>query len=707
MRLLVFVLCLTSALQAAAPIISELRPRGAERGRPFTLTVVGRNLIEGARVRSTMPAHFTPLAPALDGLPEMSAPGRYAAFLVEPKEDIPPGLYPIRIETPEGISNILLFAVGSFPETTEAESQPGSLPNRNDSIETAESILTVPITVNGTLRGPERDIFRVRGKAGERRVFEIEARRCGSAVDPVLEITDSSGKVLARSEDTPLLSLDARVDFTFPHDGDFYVWVRDARYSSQNQNFYRLKMGNYDYVDAFFPLGGRRGELTEVTLERAAARRPSTAKIDLRRAAGDLALLSPPDSPVLPFVFAVSDLPELREPLGGPAPVPSVINGRLDKEGEIDRYIFSVEPGDALLFEMEARELGTSKLQAVVSVYDSDGKKLASAGDEPLPVDVFAVQGTSRTMGDPVFNFKVPDGVRQITVTIEDLALRGGKHFGYRLITRRLAQDFQLSIATPYVNIPESGTALITVNADRRGFDGPIRLRLENPPEGVLVEGGVIPSDPPDATALPSRAITRRGRGVLALTAQPGTKLDLRELMVIGEATLPDGAVLRRRAKGPGMLVPVAGATQQGAVDLQRPLTAPWLNLVLPAATTSRLPASLEVKPLRVDRLEEGDRHVFEWRWTATRPDIRPPGKLSVDVVGARDIRIIDMKQDPEDHNRGTFVVTTTKNTIPERYDLYANVNIAVDGENFTISSRPAVFEVLPKRDVQNVATHR
>jgi len=53
----------------------------------------------------------------------------------------------------------------------------------------------------------------------------------------VLEILDASGKTLARSEDAPLLGLDARVAVTFPRDGYFYVVVHDSRYSTQTANF--------------------------------------------------------------------------------------------------------------------------------------------------------------------------------------------------------------------------------------------------------------------------------------------------------------------------------------------------------------------------------------------------------------------------------------------------------------------------------------
>ncbi len=156
---------LCQAAFAAAPVITDLQPRGAQRGSPFKLTVTGKNLGTGARISSTLPASFT-LVNESQPAGEMATPGRSALFLVEPKADVAPGVYPIRVETAQGISNILLFTVGTFPEVTEEESLPYSKPNRNDSIETAQPLNSSPLTVNGTLRGAERDIFRVYGKAG-------------------------------------------------------------------------------------------------------------------------------------------------------------------------------------------------------------------------------------------------------------------------------------------------------------------------------------------------------------------------------------------------------------------------------------------------------------------------------------------------------------------------------------------------------------
>jgi len=50
-----------------------------------------------------------------------------------------------------------------------------------------------------------------------------------SGIDPVLRILDGAGKQLARSDDTAGAGLDARLDFQFPKEGNYYVEVTDAR----------------------------------------------------------------------------------------------------------------------------------------------------------------------------------------------------------------------------------------------------------------------------------------------------------------------------------------------------------------------------------------------------------------------------------------------------------------------------------------------
>jgi hypothetical protein len=678
---------------SAQPVITDLQPRGAQKGKPFTLTVVGRNLGEGAKIRSTMPASFTLLTPDQPASTQptpggpMQAEGRYATFLVEPTADVAVGVYPIRVVTGDGISNIQLLTVGAFPELTEDESRSGALPNSNDTAETAQPLPAPPFTLNGTLRGPERDMFRLSGKAGEKRVIEVEARRSGSAIDPLLEILDPSGKVIARSEDAPLLGLDARVDVTFPKDGDYSIVVRDARFSTQTANFYRLKIGSYAYPRDVFPLGGKRGELVEVSLG------TEKTTVDLRNAGSNVrqAFVNMPGSPALPVPFAVGDDPEVNAPAGDAAiSVPVTINARLAEARQVDRYTMRVPPTRAMTFRVQARELGTSKLMAVITVRDEKGNVLGRSGDEPLAEDLYNVN-QSRTAGDPILRVQPPAGVDQVTVTVEDLALRGGPNYAYRLNVQPIAHDFRVILNSAFVNVPAEGSVVVPVTVQRQGFDDEIQLRVTNAPKGLRVEGGYVVA----GQVVKETPQNRNSRGVLILTAEPGRTFESLELMVEGVGKLPDGSAIVRKAEGPGMIVNIAGATEQGAVDRQRTLTAPWMGLDLVTAPTKARAAKLEVTMLERTRMEEGDQMKFRWKWILREPTQALPRAVSAEMVGSADIRVIDMQVDPKDSSAGTFLITTTKLTRPSNYDVYITGRLNITPtEQEEIVSRPITVKV-------------
>jgi len=179
-------------LSAAPPVLRALEPRGAQRGQALKVTLVGDSLQAGAEITTTLPGAFS----RLSSTPEKGE--SELPLLLQLKEDAPPGLYPIRVRTEDGLSNVLLFAVGTLPETVEAESLLKEEKDRtekltNDTPATAEK-LAVPITVNGTLVGPDQDYYRFTAKTGERLVFEVDARRAGSAIDPVVHVMTLAGR---------------------------------------------------------------------------------------------------------------------------------------------------------------------------------------------------------------------------------------------------------------------------------------------------------------------------------------------------------------------------------------------------------------------------------------------------------------------------------------------------------------------------------
>jgi hypothetical protein len=665
------------ALFAAAPELTELEPRGAERGKSLTLTLVGTNLAEGAQILSTLPATFTALTPPQD---KMSA-GRKLPFLVELKADAAVGAYAIRVQTPDGLSNILLFTVGAFPEVVEDESRPESREHSNDSIETAQRI-DAPVTVNGTLNGPDRDYYRIHAKQGERLVLEVEARRAGSAIDPVLALVDSSGKQIARSEDAPGLGVDSRMDITFSRDGDYYAVVQDARLSKQRQNFYRLKVASFPYAVGIFPLGWKRGEKVDVEFFGGSLKTPVKVAADLSTFSSktELTQVNLPGEPgILPFQFVVGDLPERIEPMRQrpdelvALDASTVMNGRISKTGESDRYNLAVSPGDQWEIELRARGLGTSRLDGVLTVYDPHGKKLASAGDKPPKEDVFSLLAAGRTSSDPWLNIKIPNGVRELVLAVEDLLGRGGPDFAYRLVARKQPPDFRLTVLEPYINVPAQGSASVNVSVDRRGFVWPIHLSVAGLGDDYAVEGGHIPGEWKDDVYSISR------RGVLTITAKPGAKPKmLSELAVWGEGKAEDGSIVRRKAQCLGMVTNVAGGT--GIADAegrenQSPFIAPWLGLDLPVVVAKEESGTIVPEAPRVLRLVQGAGYPLKWSFKSRNPDARPPENVGVDVISpaAAEIALRRAKTEKKEEKyaeKGEFSLLTTTHTPPEKYDL-------------------------------------
>jgi hypothetical protein len=357
-----------------------------------------------------------------------------------------------------------------------------------------------------------------------------------------------------------------------------------------------------------------------------------------------------------------------------------------------------VTTGQPLAFRIQARELGTSKLMAVITVFDEKGKMLARSGDEPLADDVYNVN-QSRTAGDPMLRVKAPEGSSNLVVTVEDLALRGGANYAYRLNVESVAQDFRVILNTAYLNVPAGGSAMLPVTVLRQGYDGEVQLRVSNAPQGLRVEGGYVVA----GAVVKETAQNRNSRGTLILTTEQGVSLAPVDLIVEGVGQLPDGSSLIRRAEAPAMLVNVAGATEQGSVDRQRPLTAPWLGLDLPIARTKPRAATLEVTMLERKRMEEGDQMKFRWKWNPTDAGLPLPKNVSAEMVGAADIRVLDMRPDSDDRVTGTFLVTTTKLTRPAKYDFYITGRLTTGGQQEEIVSRP-IAVVVDEVKATNVA---
>jgi len=668
---LLLTLTVVPCLLALEPQLKEVQPPGAQRGKTFTLTLKGEALESGAEIITTLPAIISRLAPPK----ELQTPGSELLFLVQLPDDAPVGLYPIRVHTESGLSNVLIFSVGDLPEVSEKEP--------NDSIDQAQPI-TVPMTVNGSLTAADRDFYRLSVKAHERLVMEVEARRMASAIDPVLEVLDASGRRIAFNDDAPGLGVDARVDVTFPKAGNYYVVVHDSKYSDQERKFYRLKVGSYAYAEGIFPLGGQRGKSAEVSFFGGNLEKPVQvhAKLDVPPNLQTTAINLPGPRPMgsLPFEFQVSDLPEVLAPQDGTVAElqPStVVNGRIGKPGQVDHFKLKVSPGQHWLLELDAASLGTSRLYGGLTVLDQQGKELPAEDVADGP--------------DPKLAFKVPDKAQEVTLAVRDLRSLGGPAFGYRLLALPQSSDFSLKVLTPYVNIPADGVAGIEVLAERNGYDGPIQLSIPDLPEDLVAEGGhIAPIAVNYAGARP-----RKSHGYLTVSAKPGAKSRKLSLSVWGQGGSADHP-LRCRAEGLGLVFTV---NEEPVLNLtgdplpQKPVTAEWLGMELPAAVTKPGPATLQTST-RNFRLAVGMRQPIEWKLLRQGPGIEPVrvkatlqyGELrGLELDGAE-----DGKADVAGKDSGTLVLRSQPDTPLVKFDMVVSVAVKINGKEETVLA-PAV----------------
>ncbi|MCS7191754.1 MAG: hypothetical protein NZ937_02065 [Armatimonadetes bacterium] len=99
----------------------------------------------------------------------------------------------------------------------------------NDSKEQANP-LTTPVGINGTIYRPEdADWFVFKAQAKQRFVMEIWAWRLNSPVDPVIEVFNPQGQIIAGNDDHPdfLKRPDSYLEWTAPSDGEFFVRVKN------------------------------------------------------------------------------------------------------------------------------------------------------------------------------------------------------------------------------------------------------------------------------------------------------------------------------------------------------------------------------------------------------------------------------------------------------------------------------------------------
>jgi hypothetical protein len=421
----------------------------------------------------------------------------------------------LRLETPVGLTDPLVFCVGQLPEFREKENKA----TRAD----GELTITLPAIVNGRIvpgeigragapmRAPpqymagDEDRYRFHARKGQQIVAAVSARTLmpylGDAVpgwfQATLTLFDANGHELAYDDDYQFRP-DPVIHFAIPDDGDYVLEIKDALFRGREDFVYRIAIGELPFLTSVFPLGGRVGDHSDVALtgwnlpiERLVMDGKRRDKLP-----GVQPIMSRGESPALNSLpFGVDTLPEVmeKEPndsraVSQPVTLPVIVNGRVGRPGDRDVFAFDARAGDTVVAEVYARRL-ESPLDAVLELTDATGKRLAWNDDHE---DKGA--GLETHHADSWLTATLPASGRYY-VQLRDVQQKGGAEYAYRLRISAPRPDFELRVSPSSINVAGGNTVPVTVTALRRdGFSGEIAVELTNASRGFVLSGGVVPA---------------------------------------------------------------------------------------------------------------------------------------------------------------------------------------------------------------------
>ena len=455
-------LCVATSV-ASAQSISTTSPIGIQPGKATDVKVRGGGLAGASQLWTSFDAQ---VARKSDGKNAAEA-----VFGINVPADAPVGINAIRVATPGGVSALKLFMIDDL---TSIDQKAG-----NTNPAAAQEIPTL-VAVDGAVGSLARHYFKIKAAAGQQLSFEVVARRLGSALDPTLRLLDIKGKELAYSDDDSGLRADCQFSYKFAAAGEYLLELRDIRYQGGGAHFFRLRVGDFPCVQTPYPHAIKRGSSATVSFGGKSIEGVQPVKLEV---AGDYPLdwinvgAKRAGGKSSGFVsLAVSNTNEAveAEPNDEQAKATRVnigdsVNGRLDKKGDVDRFVFTAKKGQNFTFRGVTRSQG-SPASLFLQLLNSGGGAVATVEDYGV--------------ADSVIKYAFPaDG--DYTLLVRDLHRRFGTSNTYRIEAAPTQNGFKLQASADRFNIGAGGTAMITVTSARTGYNGPIVLEATNLPKGV------------------------------------------------------------------------------------------------------------------------------------------------------------------------------------------------------------------------------
>lgn len=435
------------------------------------------------------------------------------AVTIDP--DAPPGNRELRLGTNTGLTNPVVFQVGLLPEIRELEPNaqdvyPALLNFLRASDVPEEKPIEVPVLLNGQIMPGDVDRFRFRARQGQQLVMDVQARSLipylADAVpgwfQATLALYDANGKEAAFADDYRF-NPDPVLFFRIPADGEYELEIRDSIYRGRDDFVYRIAVSERPFVTQMFPLGGSAGVETVASV---GGWNLPTPRLVLDTRPGDAGIRQTTcwnrKELSNSILYAVDALPECNEAevndtikVAQQIELPKIINGRIDRPGELDVFQFQGLAGDKVVAEVISRRLN-SPLDSLLRLTDAAGNVVGWNDDYVIEDDHLYkdAAGLLTHHADSHLMAELPtDG--EYYVELSDSQHHGGQAYGYRLRISAPQPDFSLRVTPSSLSLGAGGIVPMCVYALRKdGFDGEIEVVLKDAPAGFEVNGGRIPA---------------------------------------------------------------------------------------------------------------------------------------------------------------------------------------------------------------------
>ena len=391
-------------------------------------------------------------------------------------DNVPCGLYDLRLQSPKGLSNKLPFEVSSYPNFIERKQSSLAKPNK---VEQLPAVLCGQVTPGGI------DYFKFAGNKGETIVASVKGRQLvpyiADAVpgwfQPVIKIMDSKGKEVAYCDDY-YHHVDPVIMVTLPKSGNYTLMIHDAIYRGRADFNYRIELGVIPFVTGRYPAYGVVGKKVKQHIEGVNL---SDTKVSVKVKNEGYNHLSYTNNIGTSNTVQFYALPKGTRLIEYPKEMTeltamSAIADSLTADAKIKRYKIYAEKRVPLIVELIGRR-NNSRIDAVIRLKDRYGNIIKEVDDTEDPI-----QGLITFHADPILKY-TPRINGELTLEVEDRHRGYGKDYHYLLRCHTDMPTFNAFVSPAYITNPSGGTSLFRVDVTGR-YKNPAHLEIKGLPKG-------------------------------------------------------------------------------------------------------------------------------------------------------------------------------------------------------------------------------